>query len=231
MEVPSGGSAGSFPKGTRNEARWSEVIAAAGEVFYEKGFVAATLQEVAAKVGLLKGSLYYYIQTKEDLLFAVLERAHAETVAWLLADELRWVGDAPTRMSRFVEQWIEHSERLGAQPHPSEHDLRFLTPEHHRVIIGLRNQQGAVVGDIIELGVQEGSFEPVADVSAAVNTIFQMLINIPRWFRPSGGLSWDELIGWYQVFILRGLGCHSVAGAPAEAFWSRTRQGEQRWPS
>src|ERR1700722_17210151 len=156
----------SFPKGTRNEARWSEIITAAGEVFYEKGFVAATLQEVAAKVGLLKGSLYYYIQTKEDLLFAVSERAHTETVAWLKGDELLGVGDAPTRMARFVEQWIEHNDRSRRSPQPTEHDLRFLTPEHHRVIIALRNEQGAVLGQIIERGMDEGSFDRSVDVVA-----------------------------------------------------------------
>jgi AcrR family transcriptional regulator len=48
------------------------VVAAAAKVFSAKGFGASTLEDVAREVGILKGSLYNYISSKEDLLFAVV---------------------------------------------------------------------------------------------------------------------------------------------------------------
>ena len=63
------------------EERWSELIQVATEVFYAKGYDAASLQDIADRLGMLKGSLYYYIQSKEDLLFDVIKAVHEEGLA------------------------------------------------------------------------------------------------------------------------------------------------------
>ena len=64
------------PRGTLNDRRWQEVLDAAAALFEERGYQATTLQDVASRVQLLAPSLYYYIKTKEDLLFSVMKRAH-----------------------------------------------------------------------------------------------------------------------------------------------------------
>ena len=56
--------------------REQQILDAAAVVFYEKGYAAASIQDVADAVGILKGSLYYYIDSKEDLLFEILRDAH-----------------------------------------------------------------------------------------------------------------------------------------------------------
>ena len=58
-------------------------MAAAAKVFYERGYSAATVQDIADELGILKGSLYHYIKTKEDLLFRVFEQVHKEVEAIL----------------------------------------------------------------------------------------------------------------------------------------------------
>src|SRR5438067_987475 len=55
--------------------RAEEVYAAALRLFTEKGYHATSMQDIAAAVGLYKGSLYHYIGSKEDLLVQVFERA------------------------------------------------------------------------------------------------------------------------------------------------------------
>ena len=55
--------------------RAEEVYAAALRLFNEKGYHATSMQDIAAAVGLYKGSLYHYIGGKEDLLVQVFERA------------------------------------------------------------------------------------------------------------------------------------------------------------
>ena len=59
----------------RKTARPSEIAAAALEVFAEKGFAAARLDEIAARAGISKGALYLYFETKEDLFRAVVREA------------------------------------------------------------------------------------------------------------------------------------------------------------
>jgi AcrR family transcriptional regulator len=69
------------PKFRRRKAdRPGEIVEAALAVFAEKGFAAARLDEIAARAGLSKGSLYLYFATKEDLFRAVVTQAIAPNV-------------------------------------------------------------------------------------------------------------------------------------------------------
>ena len=65
----------------RAEDRPKEICAAALEVFAEKGFAAARLEEIARRAGVSKGTLYLYFKDKEDLFRAVVRDAIAPNVA------------------------------------------------------------------------------------------------------------------------------------------------------
>src|SRR5437879_11030242 len=80
---------GKEPRRERSE----EVYSAALRLFTEKGYHATSMQDIAAAVGLYKGSLYHYIGSKEDLLVQVFERAMGS----LLAEVERIVGDSSLR--------------------------------------------------------------------------------------------------------------------------------------
>jgi AcrR family transcriptional regulator len=58
--------------------RDSEILEAAILVFAHKGYAAASMQDVADAVGVLKGSLYHYIGSKEELLFRIFDESHQE---------------------------------------------------------------------------------------------------------------------------------------------------------
>lgn len=61
----------------RSQARPGEIVQAALEVFAEKGFAAAKLDDIAARAGISKGALYLYFETKEDIFRAVVREAVA----------------------------------------------------------------------------------------------------------------------------------------------------------
>lgn len=65
----------------RKEARPGEIVAAALEVFAEKGFAAARLDDIAARAGVSKGALYLYFETKQDLFEAVVRDAISPNIA------------------------------------------------------------------------------------------------------------------------------------------------------
>ena len=69
----------------RKEARPAEIVQAALQVFSEKGFAGAKLDEIAARAGVSKGALYLYFETKEDLFRAVVRQAVAPNVAMVVA--------------------------------------------------------------------------------------------------------------------------------------------------
>lgn len=67
----------------RKDARPAEILDAAIDVFAEKGFAATRLDEVAQRAGVVKGTLYRYFATKEEMFKAVVHQtlaAHLETV-------------------------------------------------------------------------------------------------------------------------------------------------------
>jgi AcrR family transcriptional regulator len=68
----------------RKEARPSEIVAAALEVFAERGFASARLDEIAARAGVSKGALYLYFETKEDLFRAVVTDRVAPNIEMVL---------------------------------------------------------------------------------------------------------------------------------------------------
>jgi len=59
----------------RKEERPADIVAAALQVFAEKGFAGAKVEEIATRAGLSKGAVYLYFPTKEDLFRAVVQQA------------------------------------------------------------------------------------------------------------------------------------------------------------
>jgi AcrR family transcriptional regulator len=84
----------------RNE----NVMEAAIAVMSERGYAATSVQEIADRVGVLKGSLYHYFSSKEELLFRVLSESHAE--ADRIADEVKSLDLEP------IDELLEYLRRL-----------------------------------------------------------------------------------------------------------------------
>ncbi len=74
------------PKFRRRKAdRPDEIVAAALEIFSERGFAAARLDDIAQRAGVSKGAIYLYFATKEDIFRAVVEQAVAPNLTGLQA--------------------------------------------------------------------------------------------------------------------------------------------------
>src|SRR5688572_17942312 len=86
---------------TKPRKRLGEVLDAAALVFYERGYESASIQDIAESLGMLKGSLYYYIESKEDLLYQILKDVHVEVLENIeKANAVE--GDAMQRIRAFV---------------------------------------------------------------------------------------------------------------------------------
>jgi AcrR family transcriptional regulator len=69
------------PKFRRRKAdRPGEIVQAAMEVFADRGFAAARLEEIARRAGVSKGALYLYFETKEEIFRAVVDQAIAPNI-------------------------------------------------------------------------------------------------------------------------------------------------------
>ena len=89
----------------RSEARPGEIVQAALDLFVEKGFAAARMDEIAARAGVTKGTVYLYFPSKEELFHAVVEEmmgARLETAERLVAEHT-----GPTRelIAELIRAW------------------------------------------------------------------------------------------------------------------------------
>lgn len=191
------------PRGANNDRRWQEVLDAAAALFEQKGYQATTLQDVASKVKILAPSLYYYIRTKEDLLFSVMRRGH-EFGLDLLEEPIELArADPETRLEAFIRRWMG-----GTYPPPIrlvERDIRFLSDEHQQEVLGWRDQMDDFVAGIVKQGVDQGVFEAQVDPGVAASTLFVVLNATRTWFHEPGRISYRELTDWYVRLFLAGL--------------------------
>ena len=192
-------------QGTATQERWDEILQAAAEEFYERGFRGARLKDIAERAGLLTGSLYYYIDSKEDLLFGLVESTHRLGLATTVEDAETRVSDAPTRLRRFLGRQLTLMHDLEASVGAVQRDLPLLAPEQRAKILEMRQHLHDFMRGILEQGIAEGHFDPRTDLGAATNSIFGMLSRTPEWAARDGRLSWAEIGDWYSRLVIRGL--------------------------
>jgi len=96
----------------RAEERPREICAAALEVFAEKGFAAAKLDEIARRAGVSKGTLYLYFKDKEDLFRAVVRDAIAPNVEAITAALAAMQAPFADVVRMFLADFAEREARL-----------------------------------------------------------------------------------------------------------------------
>jgi AcrR family transcriptional regulator len=165
-------------------------------------------------VGLLKGSLYYYIDSKEDLLFAIVDGNHSRGLVVIEEDPALAAADPPTRLGAFIGRWIGIVSGVPGYAAIAERDLRRLSPERQAVVMDKRSRIHRFVRGIIEDGIADGSFVGGIEPGLTANNVFDLLNGVSGWFHPSQPLSYDELAEHLRRLVLRGLGADPDAHGP-----------------
>ena len=82
------------------------MIEVAAHMFAEKGYDATSVQDIADDLGILKGSLYHYIDSKDDLLWAVISKQHETAMS--LAERCEAMDDTPrAKLSAFIDGYVQ----------------------------------------------------------------------------------------------------------------------------
>jgi AcrR family transcriptional regulator len=193
-------------RGVLNQARWEQILQAAANEFYEKGFKAARLQDIANRVGLLTGSLYYYIESKENLLFALVDTAFREGLEATAEDASTLSGGAPLRLRTFIERQMSVLESTqSASVVVVERDRKYLSPEHRAQVDAMRCQLRNHVGGIISEGIAQGDFDADVDIDMATSSLFALLSTTSEWARATDARAWESIGEWYSRLFLSAL--------------------------
>jgi AcrR family transcriptional regulator len=216
MPAPSRAQRAAPPKsrhGRETGARFEEVVDAAAELFSEQGYAATSIQEIADAVGLLKGSLYHYIHTKEDLLYAVIQEAHQHTAA-LGYEAVTMDGDANDKLRMIVHQHLRGTGANLAKVRVFYNEATSLSPDRLREILADRDSYEHSLRKVIETGQEEGTYAAHLDPVLTSIAILAILNSVQQWYRPDGPRSLDDVVATFADLILRSVAPN--AGPPCD---------------
>jgi AcrR family transcriptional regulator len=193
--------------------RRQEILEAAAGVFHEKGYKATSIQDIADAVGILKGSLYYYITSKEDLLFEILQDVHQQGLQNL--ERIDKVAGTPLQKIRaFVTVHVTHNAENLVKMAVFFHDFRSLSPERREIIVAERDLYDKHLRALISAAQKDGSVCPDLDPKLSSIEILGMMNWIYHWYRPGGGLSVSALAESMADFVVAGLACDPSTHKP-----------------
>lgn len=164
------------PRPDVSEERKDQILDAASEVFIEKGFQKARMDDIVEKSGLSKGTLYWYFKSKDDIVIGIFERVfsrEARDLKVLLSAD----GSATDRIMQYTDRVTQDVK----------HVLRFASMFYEFISLAFRNkyfkkafkyylgEHMDILVPIIQGGIDSGEFRDVdpQEAAIAVTAIFE----------------------------------------------------------
>jgi AcrR family transcriptional regulator len=164
------------------ENRKNSILKAARKLFFERGFKSVTVDLIAAKAEVSKGSIYLYFDSKEEIYtqilisanierhrevenFAKQEGTASELLLMFARDYVNFFLDN-NELFRILMTFMLHSENMN------------LTEEQNTQLIHTTNENIRTVSEILQKGVHSGEFVPNIDIRQVQNAIWGSLNGI-----------------------------------------------------
>jgi AcrR family transcriptional regulator len=173
---------------SRPRASRADVVRAAARLFSERGYHGTSMQHLGEALGLLRGSLYAHIGSKEELLFEVVDQgAEAFLARGYQAATLD--GPAAHRLEALLIGHVEtESEHLEAA-RVFLNEWKYLGDERRTIVQEKRDAYEQIVRDIISSGKRSGEFRDSLDVALGARLVLSAANWTYSWYHPGGELS------------------------------------------
>ena len=192
------------------------MVRVAARLFSERGYHGTSMQHLGEALGLLRGSLYAHIGSKQELLFEVvdggaerfLERGRAavaldapasERLTALLTGHVETVNEHIEAATVFLNEW------------------RYLEEDHRALIQAKRDEYEELVRTTIVAGVETNEFRVDLDIALATTLVLSAANWTYTWFRPGGSLSAAEVGRSLADQLVRGLRSNDNTSPSEEA--------------
>tara|TARA_R110000772_G_scaffold102363_6_gene203129 strand:+ start:2358 stop:2951 length:594 start_codon:yes stop_codon:yes gene_type:complete len=162
------------------------------QLFGKQGYSGTSMRDIASAVGVLPGSLYAHIESKEALLVDIVN----EGIGRFLSRAAPHVSSSGPPVERLRAMLVAHVEVVADHPERSLvvfHQWRFLGPENLPLAIGRRREYERCFVEVVEQGMADGSLKSDLNPRIVVLTILGALNWTPEWFSPEGRLSPSEI--------------------------------------
>jgi AcrR family transcriptional regulator len=160
--------------------RIQEILRTAAELFGERGYEAVTVEQVADRLDVTKGSIYYYFPSKDELGTAAIETLAADWTARLEQLPAALTGPASQRLRALIHEQVT----IAVRQYPAALRL-FLVPQdlpdaQRARIKQLRLRHDQIFRAVIEEGVASGEFT-VTGVDTVLHCMHAGMSQAPIW--------------------------------------------------
>ena len=201
----------------RKDDRPAEIVQAALAVFVERGFAATRLDDIAARAGVAKGTLYLYFRSKDVLLKAVVESTLLHFLSEAEAEAERYDGPTAELVRLLVRRWWQSIGQSGASGISKLMIAEAANfPELARFYLSAVVDRGrSLVTRVLERGAARGEFV-LGDLGATAETIMAAILHAALW--QHSYLKYDEravdaerYLETHVAILLRGIAAHPEA--------------------
>jgi TetR/AcrR family transcriptional regulator, cholesterol catabolism regulator len=179
----------------------NRILVAATALFYERGYHATTMREIASAVGIKAGSLYNHFGAKEDILFEICHGVMVE----MLRDGQRAIRTATSREAR-LRRLVEFHVRFCAEDRfrskVADDQLHALSDARRRQVLDIRDTYEQLFRDILAEGREDEGWE-VDDVAVVTFALATMANSVNVWFRDDGRMTAAAVASIYGDLAVR----------------------------
>ncbi|MGA2820504.1 MAG: TetR/AcrR family transcriptional regulator [Anaerolineales bacterium] len=180
-----------------------QILAAAAQIFREKGYQATSMQDIADAVHLQKGSLYHHVRSKEEILVTLLDRALdllIESMEEVLHSALSPEDKLQAAMRAYADNIAVHSDLAAV----FLLEYRNLSPRYRNRHVARRDRFEGLWRDLIREGIRKGAFQKTDEklVALAILGVQNWMVT---WYQPGGTMSAAALAEFFSALFLRGL--------------------------
>jgi AcrR family transcriptional regulator len=183
--------------------RNQQILLTAARLFRLYGYHGTSMQDLAEALGLQRGSLYHYIESKEEILYTLMKEA-IETFIRQVEPIVLSSQPAAQRLRNAVAAHLRVLVSLTDAVAVFLHELKALGSSNQQHIVALRDHYEGLYRKLLAEGIADGSFRPI-EPKVATFAILGILNWPYHWYKPEGPLTVEQLAESFSDLILRGL--------------------------
>ena len=183
--------------------RKEQIYSTARALFSERGYHATTVRDIARELNMQGGSLYAHIDSKEDVLWELVNRA-ADQFLGVVEPIVSSAANPAVKLRAMVRAHVRVVADNLDDATVFLHEWKFLGEERLAAVAGRRDRYERLYRQVVDEGIKSGDFAP-SDPKMAAVLVLSVVNWIPQWYKPSGRLSPDDVADSFSDLILRGL--------------------------
>ncbi len=181
------------------------ILACATRVFNDKGYEGASIRDIAQRSRVSLAGLYYYVESKEELLYLIQKHSFTTLLA-RLEEQLEGAGPQPeARLRLFIRNHLEYFLQNREAMKVLSHEAESLTPPFAAEVAELKRAYYRRARNLVEDLKQDRSLKGL-NTRVAVLSLFGMMNWIYTWHNPRMDPTADALAEHIAGLFLKGVG-------------------------